>query len=201
MYTIYVHTTPDGRKYVGITSMKPNKRFMGGSSYKSNTIFYDAIKYFGWDNIKHEILETVEDKKTALKREEYYTLLFRSNEPEFGYNIYVCSIPNQESINKRSEKMKGRKQSEYTKNIISEKMKEFYKNIGFSEEQIKKMSEIKKKPIRLRNIKTKKILRFDSRESCAEFFGIHVYTLRRFINGEGQSKTLKDYKVLKTIKK
>ena len=215
MYIIYVHTTPDGRKYVGSTSLEPNKRFNGGKNYKCCTRFNDAINLFGWDNIHHQILETVEDKETALKREEYYTLLWRTNEPEFGYNIYVGSIPNQESKKKRSEKMKGikqseesnkkrsekmkgRKQSEYIKNIISEKLNEFYKNKVFSEDERKQRSETAKKPILLMNIKTKEILKFESRRSCAEFFCVTTHALWNFITGKRpKSITFKDYKVLK----
>ena len=103
MYTIYVHTTPDGKKYVGSTSLEPKIRFGGGCNYKCSTRFNDAINFFGWNNIKHEILETVEDKETALKREEYYTLLWRTNEPEFGYNIYVGNIQNEDRKNKISD--------------------------------------------------------------------------------------------------
>lgn len=121
MYSIYVHTTPDGRKYVGSTSQEPNKRFQGGSNYKTCTRFNDAINFFGWNNIKHEILETVEDKETALKREEYYTLLWRTNEPEFGYNIYVGNIPIEYTKNKRYEKMNGRKP--HNKPIMIENIK------------------------------------------------------------------------------
>ena len=163
MYSIYVHTTPDGKKYVGSTSIEPNKRFQRGCNYKTCTRFNDAINFFGWNNIKHEILETVEDKETALKREEYYTLLWRTNEPEFGYNIYVGNIPNKENIKKHSEKMK---------------------------------CGIHKKPIMIKNIKTGEILKFDSREKCAEFFGISVGPLRKFMTGVG-SAFFDDYKVLK----
>ena len=53
------------------------------------------------------------------------------------------------------------------------------------------------KPIRLRNIHTKEILKFDSRESCAEFFGVSVLSLRKFINGDVTSRTFSDYKYLK----
>ena len=110
MYKIYVHTTPDGRKYVGVTSKEnPERRWRKGEKYKVNIRFYNAIKSVGWDNIKHQVLETVEDKEIAIKREEYYTLLWRSNEPEFGYNIYVGHIQSEETKNKRSEIMKGRK--------------------------------------------------------------------------------------------
>lgn len=192
MYSIYVHILPDGKKYVGITSQDVEYRWQLGWGYITNKPFFNAIKSIGWINIQHKVLETVEDKETALKREEYYTLLWRSNEPEFGYNILA---------GRKYTKPLGFHQSEETKKKKSEKMKEFYKNKVFSEEERKQRSETAKKPIRLRNIKTKKILKFDSRESCAEFFRISVLTLRRFINGEVQIKALKDYKVLKTVKK
>ena len=184
MYSIYVHTTPDGRKYVGSTSQEPYKRFGRGSTYKKHTSFYDAIKSVGWDNIEHQILETVEDKETAIKREEYYTLLWRTNEPEFGYNIYVGSIPNEENKKKRSESLKGRKQSEDTINKRSEKMKE-----------------IKKKPIILKNKNTDEIFKFDSQQSCAKFFGVSDYSVSSFINCKVQSRKFNDYEILKTIKK
>ena len=177
MYSIYVHTTPDGKKYVGSTSIEPNRRFGGGSHYKCCTRFNDAINLFGWDNIQHQILETVEDKETALKREEYYTLLWRTNEPEFGYNIFVGSIPNQETINKRSEKRIGRKHSEDAKKKISEK---------------------NRIPVRLKNKNTGEIIEFYSKKKCAEFFGISVMCLRNFITGKRQkSRKFKYYELLK----
>ena len=192
MYSIYVHTFPDGKKYVGMTSQDVENRWQLGWGYKDQKNVFKAINSVGWNNIQHEVIETVEDKKTALKREEYYTLLWHSNEPEFGYNILAGNT---------GARRLGYHDSEETKRRKSEKMKEFYKNKVFSEDERKKMSECKKKPIRLRNIKTKKILKFDSRESCAEFFGINIYSLRRFIKGEVKSsRALKDYKVLKTVK-
>lgn len=181
MYSIYVHTTPDGRKYVGSTSQEPNKRFRRGCNYRNSTRFNEAIKLFGWDNIKHEILETVEDKETALKREEYYTMLWRTNEPNFGYNIYICSSPNQDSKNKNSEKMK-----------------EFYKNKELSGYASKIISETNRKPVRLKNINTGEIIEFYSQNKCAEFFMTNYVTVSRFINGYFKSsRVFKDYEVLK----
>ena len=107
MYSIYVHTTPEGKKYVGCTGREPIKRFgSNGSGYRCNKKFYNDILLFGWNNINHQVLETVKDKKIAIEREKYYTLLWRTNEPEFGYNIYVGNIPNEETKNKHYEKMK-----------------------------------------------------------------------------------------------
>ena len=193
MYKIYVHTTPDGRKYVGCTSLKTYKRFQGGCNYKNCTRFNDAIKFFGWDNIEHKILETVEDKETALKREEYYTLLFRSNEPEFGYNIFVGNIKNEYSRKKHSEKLKGRKQSEDTKKKRSESLK----GRKQSEDTINKRIEKIKKPFILKNNKTGEIHMFDSQQSCAKFFGVSDYSVNSFINHKVQSRIFKDYEVLK----
>ena len=77
--------------------------------------------------------------------------------------------------------------------VLSFMIKEF--GIDIENTRAKK-SESKKKTIRLKNIKTKKILKFDSRESCAEFFGTTVQSLNRFINGKVQSKIFSDYKYI-----
>ena len=65
------------------------------------------------------------------------------------------------------------------------------------EETSAKKAAVKKKPIRLRNIHTKKILKFDSHESCAEFFGVSGFSLRKFINGDEKIRAFKEYKYLK----
>ena len=56
-YTVYCHTSPNGKKYVGI-SLNPEKRWNKGEGYKKNYLFYPDIKLYGWDNFKHEILYT-----------------------------------------------------------------------------------------------------------------------------------------------
>ena len=129
MYKIYVHTTPDGKKYVGCTSYKYiNTRFRKGRGYlkSHNYLFYEAILHYGWDNIKHEVIETTDNKLVAQKLEEYYTLLWRTNEPEFGYNVKVVSSfgkRSEETCRKISEKLKGRHPSKETCMNISEKLK------------------------------------------------------------------------------
>ena len=112
MYSIYLHTLPNGKKYVGCTGMEPVKRFgSNGGGYRGNKNFYNDILLFGWNNIQHQVLETIKDKKIAIKREEYYTLLWRTNEPEFGYNICIGNT------------RFGFKHTEETKKKIGEKRK------------------------------------------------------------------------------
>lgn len=79
MYSIYVHTFPDGKKYVGMTSQDVENRWQLGWGYKDQKNVFNAINSVGWNNIQHQVIETVEDKETALKIEEYYTLLWRTN--------------------------------------------------------------------------------------------------------------------------
>ena len=112
MYSIYVHTLPNGKRYVGCTGREPIERFgSNGGGYIGNKKFYNDILLFGWNNINHQVLETVKDKKIAIEREKYYTLLFRSNEPDFGYNRYIGNIRigfkhTEESKKKIGEKLK-----------------------------------------------------------------------------------------------
>ena len=112
MYSIYVHTLPNGKKYVGCTGMEPVKRFgNNGCNYRSNKKLYNDILLFGWNNIQHQVLETAKDKKIDIEIEKYYTLLFRTNEPEFGYNICIGNT------------RFGFKHTEETKKKIGEKRK------------------------------------------------------------------------------
>ena len=64
-YTLYKHTTPSNKVYIGITSMKVKKRWCGGRGYRHNPHFYKAILKYGWGNIKHEILLTGLTKEKA----------------------------------------------------------------------------------------------------------------------------------------
>lgn len=56
-YTVYKHTSPSGKVYIGITKLKPEYRWNNGKGYREDQIlFYRAIKKYGWDNFTHEIL-------------------------------------------------------------------------------------------------------------------------------------------------
>ena len=55
-YCIYAHISPSNKAYIGITCQKPNRRWHGGSGYREQPKFYNAIKKYGWDNFKHIIL-------------------------------------------------------------------------------------------------------------------------------------------------
>lgn len=130
MYTLYKHTCPKGRVYIGITSQKVKARWGNGTSYKGNTYFTRAIKKYGWENFKHEIIATNLTESEAKNMEIELIKQYRSNERKYGFNI-----------SSGGESKKGTKISEEQKEIIRRA------NIGrvFSEETKKKLSEASKK--------------------------------------------------------
>lgn len=56
MYKVYMHKSPSGGVYIGITRQSLKRRWRNGSSYKCCKLFYNAIKKYGWDNIRHTLL-------------------------------------------------------------------------------------------------------------------------------------------------
>lgn len=86
-WCVYVHISPNKKYYVGITSQKPEKRWKGGSGYKNNIHFYNAIKKYGWDNFQHEIIASNITKQEAENFEILLIDKLKSNNKLYGYNI------------------------------------------------------------------------------------------------------------------
>lgn len=87
MFKIYIHTAPNGKKYVGQTSQPENRRWRNGHGYVSNRHFYRAIQKYGWDNIHHEVVRRCETLKEANEIEADLIAELKSNDPKYGYNI------------------------------------------------------------------------------------------------------------------
>lgn len=86
-WCVYCHTNKiNGKKYIGITSIHPNKRWgKNGIHYKSQN-FYRAIEKYGWDGFEHDILHRELSEKEAKTKEKYYIVLYNSKSPN-GYNL------------------------------------------------------------------------------------------------------------------
>lgn len=86
MWSVYQHTFPNGRIYIGISN-NPEARWDGGMGYSDANarMFRDIVKY-GWDNIKHEILLTGLTEQDA-RREEQRLIEKNSEDPKHTYNI------------------------------------------------------------------------------------------------------------------
>ena len=85
MRTVYIHTTPDGKKYVGATHQNPDTRFKRGLGYRYQ-FFYQAVLKFGWENISHQLYE-VDTEEEMHYLEKYLISYYDTTNPKKGYNI------------------------------------------------------------------------------------------------------------------
>lgn len=114
-YTVYKHTSPNGKIYIGITSQTLIQRFGNGQGYRHCTHFYNAIKKYGWDKFRHETLYENLSKEDAEAKEIELIALYKSNKKEFGYNITCggsCTQHSEETKHKIREKHIGMKYDE-----------------------------------------------------------------------------------------
>ena len=118
-YVIYVHTAPNGKKYVGITCQKPAYRWNNGNGYKQCTLMWRAICKYGWENFKHEILFEGLSKSEAEEKEIELIKKYKSNNKKYGYNIENGGNSpgkiSEETKKKISLSEKGKKMSEEAK--------------------------------------------------------------------------------------
>lgn len=92
-YSLYIHQSPQGKIYIGITSRNPYTRWgHDGLGYydkrKSNqSHFYNAIQKYGWNNFQHIILLENLSKEVACECEKYLIVKYKTNDKDYGYNI------------------------------------------------------------------------------------------------------------------
>ena len=85
-YTVYKHTAPNGKVYIGITRQKLNMRWRNGDGYKYNKHFYRAIKNYEWKNFKHDIIADGLTKEQACAKEIELIAKYDATNPKHGYN-------------------------------------------------------------------------------------------------------------------
>lgn len=149
-YSVYIHTCPNNKVYIGITCQKPEHRWNNGKGYKNNKHFFYAILKYGWDNIKHDILFDKLSEKDAKQKEKELIKQYKSNQREYGYNNSIggesgssgCNW-SEESKKAFSLSMKGKPSNRKGKHLSEEhkkKLSEKSKGKKLNEETKKKMS-------------------------------------------------------------
>lgn len=87
-YCVYVHTNKtNGKKYIGITSRKPESRWNRGGGYKQNPYFYNSIVKYGWDGFDHEVIASGLTKEQACAWERALIAQFDTTKKKNGYNV------------------------------------------------------------------------------------------------------------------
>lgn len=142
-YTVYKHTCPNGKVYIGATKRLPRERWGRGYGYHTQIIFYEDILKYGWDNIDHEIIAKDLTEEDAHELEIELIALYDSTNPEKGYNISTggrgggAGVPfSEERRQQIGEIHRGKKLSEDTKRKLSET----HKGKSPSEEHRRKIS-------------------------------------------------------------
>jgi group I intron endonuclease len=86
-WCVYMHTSPSGKKYVGITSKDTKERWKQGSTYKGCVAFQNAINKYKWENFEHQILYSNLTEKEAKDLEISLISEMDLRNPDKGYNI------------------------------------------------------------------------------------------------------------------
>lgn len=128
-YAVYIHTFPNGKKYVGITS-DIKRRFRNGKGYGSQPIIEAAINKYGWKSVETEIVLTGLSEEAAKKEEIRLIAEMKTTDHEYGYNQTLGG-----------EGANGRKVSEENKRKFGARMSELHKGVPLSEDHKKKIAD------------------------------------------------------------
>lgn len=86
-YTVYKHTAPNGKIYIGLTQNSVKTRWgKDGNGYKTSRHFMNAIKKYGWENIRHDIIATGLTQEEAQIAEKKLIKHYDLRNPDKGYN-------------------------------------------------------------------------------------------------------------------
>lgn len=145
MYSVYVHTFPNNKKYIGVTSKKPEIRWgANGCNYK-NPYMINAIKKYGWNNIKHEIIAKDLTVDQASEMEIELIKKYNSADKRYGYNISLGGVESKTCSEQTKEKLRqanlGKVMSEESKRKIGE----FNRGRHPTEKALQHMREAQKK--------------------------------------------------------
>lgn len=118
-WVVYMHEHREtGKKYIGITGQKPEKRWANGYGYMRNPHFWRTIQRDGWDAFRHEILFTGLTWEEAADKEIELIAKYDTQNPAKGYNAApggVAPSPSQETREKIRAANLGKSLSEETR--------------------------------------------------------------------------------------
>ena len=178
-YIVYMHTSPNNKKYIGITSQNPNRRWgKNGNRYKTHVYFWSAIQKYGWDNFNHEILFEGLTKEEAEQKEIELIAYYKSNNINYGYNMSIGGESgskgykySDEQRKHMSEIHKGERNGMYGKHHTKETIEKdriAHLKENLSDDTIYKMSIAKKGKKRDRKSVEKQIETISNKVICVE---------------------------------
>lgn len=134
-YIIYKYTSPSGKIYIGQTNdeKRRKRQHKNDARLGSKCLFHKAIRKYGFDNFKYEVLVNCKTREEVNSMEVYYINKYKTTDRIYGYN----------STN-GGDGVEGFRHSEDAKRRI----REFIRNRKVSEETRRRMSESNKGKVR-----------------------------------------------------
>ena len=142
-YSVYIHKNKqNGKVYIGLTSLKPERRWQSGKGYKDQPYFYSAILKYGWDEFEHLIIKSNLSKEEASNLEKNLIIQYDSMNSQKGYNLREGGINNYTLTDEQRNKKAWAKGKKFSKEHC-ENISKSLKNRNFSKISREKMSEAK----------------------------------------------------------
>lgn len=114
-WSVYKHTSPSGKVYIGITHLTPTVRWgKEGNHYSKKTIFYKAIQKYGWENFSHEILFHNCSEQLAKALEIAFIRFYK--EKNLSYNMTIGGEGHNLGVNSSSSEYRTLVSRLYRKN-------------------------------------------------------------------------------------
>jgi group I intron endonuclease len=204
-YCVYKHTCPNGKAYIGITCTGVSRRWRNdGKGYSRDSCFYNAIRKYGWDNIKHEVLYDGLSEQDAKQKEMELIAYCNTNNREHGYNLTAGGegVTGYRHTDEYKEKLRerltgngfwvGRKHTEETRKRMSAAQKGNKNNLGKtrSEETRAKLGLSHGKPV-IKIYDGEEIARYRSAREAAREMGVDSSGITRTCCGK--QKTVGGY--------
>lgn len=98
MYTVYSLRTPDGRVYVGATSLDIMTRWRNGNGYRFNPDLWKEIQSHGWESIIKTIHGECLTQNEASLLEQRLISEYDSTNPLCGYNRELGGIAHEKLV-------------------------------------------------------------------------------------------------------
>ena len=189
-WCVYMHTNKiNGKRYIGITSQEPEKRWMNGFGYSEMLPFGRAVRKYGWDNFQHEVLLDQLSEREAKRLESYLIGLLDTQNKSIGYNVTsggdgMCGFHHTDVSKEKMSIAKagsnhpnyGNHLSKTTRSKISERLTGNKNCVGVirSEETRQKMSVAKQKPVAMLDKDSTSIIKiFDSAKIAESSTGVN----------------------------
>ena len=182
-YIVYMHTSPNMKRYIGITSLDPVKRWRNGRGYKDQSYFWNAIKKYGWDNFKHEVLIQGVSFEEACALEQKFIQDYKTYDSKYGYNLTLGGegrVLTDEQKKKLSEQRQGPNACGYgyfPSEETKKKMSDAAKGKIFTKKTREKMANAKKKVVYQYNLDGEFLNIFESATDGANATGTNIGNL------------------------